>query len=210
MKLSDASIPSLLFEETADASISTPAANKIRLFLDDDGILKWKDETGTVYEVAGSSGAVATDAIWDTKGDLAVATGANAASKLVVGTNGQVLTADSGEATGTKWATPAVGFENLRGTIAANGTIIRGTGFTASQTATGKYTIAFTSPMSAIPIIIVSAEGDGSDGTKDVSVESSTAGGYTPRATTGFKVRVTNPTGGAYQDCIWDFIAMVP
>lgn len=109
MKLSDASIPSLLFEETADASISTPAANKIRLFLDDDGILKWKDETGTVFEVAGSSGAVATDAIWDTKGDIAAATGANTASKLAAGANDTVLTADSAQATGLKWAAPASG-----------------------------------------------------------------------------------------------------
>jgi hypothetical protein len=51
-----------------------------------------------------SSGSVATDAIWDTKGDLAVATGANTASKLVATTNGFVLTLDSGEATGMKWA----------------------------------------------------------------------------------------------------------
>lgn len=50
-------------------------------------------------------GSVATDTIWDAKGDLAVGTGANTASRLAVGTNGQVLTADSAEATGTKWAT---------------------------------------------------------------------------------------------------------
>lgn len=55
------------------------------------------------------SGNVATDAIWDAKGDLAVGTGANTASRLAVGTNGQVLTADSAEATGVKWSTPAGG-----------------------------------------------------------------------------------------------------
>src|SRR6185295_19785628 len=54
-------------------------------------------------------GAVATDAIWDTKGDLAVATGADAASKLPVGSNNQVLTADSTQTTGVKWATPSAG-----------------------------------------------------------------------------------------------------
>lgn len=56
-----------------------------------------------------ASGAVATDVIWDTKGDIAVATGADAASKLAVGSNGQVLTADSTQATGVKWATAASG-----------------------------------------------------------------------------------------------------
>lgn len=55
--------------------------------------------------VISGGGSVATDAIWDAKGDLAVGTGSNTASRLAVGTNGQVLTADSAEATGTKWAT---------------------------------------------------------------------------------------------------------
>lgn len=52
-------------------------------------------------------GAVATDAIWDAKGDLAVGTGANTAAKLTVGANDTILMAASGEATGAKWATPA-------------------------------------------------------------------------------------------------------
>lgn len=64
--------------------------------------------TGSLdYFVAASAGATATDAIWDAKGDLAVGTGANTASRLAVGTNGQVLTADSAEATGIKWTTVA-------------------------------------------------------------------------------------------------------
>jgi hypothetical protein len=50
------------------------------------------------------SGDVATDTIWDAKGDLAGGTGANTAARLPVGSNGQVLTADSGETTGMKWA----------------------------------------------------------------------------------------------------------
>ncbi len=57
------------------------------------------------WAAASGSGAVATDAIWDAKGDLAVGTGADTASRLAAGTNGQVLTADSGEATGLKWTT---------------------------------------------------------------------------------------------------------
>jgi hypothetical protein len=52
---------------------------------------------------------VSTDTLWDTKGDLAVATGADAASKLVVGSNGQVLTADSTQTTGIKWAAASGG-----------------------------------------------------------------------------------------------------
>lgn len=53
---------------------------------------------------AGASGeTVATSAIWDTKGDLAAATGADAGAKLAVGTNDQVLIADSSQSTGLKW-----------------------------------------------------------------------------------------------------------
>lgn len=44
----------------------------------------------------------------DAKGDLIAGTGADAFSRLAIGTNNQILTADSAEATGMKWATPAV------------------------------------------------------------------------------------------------------
>ena len=56
---------------------------------------------------AGGGGDVATDAIWDAKGDLAVGTGADTAAKLTVGANGTYLKAASGEATGLIWDTPA-------------------------------------------------------------------------------------------------------
>lgn len=58
-------------------------------------------------------GSVATDAIWDAKWDLAGGTGANTASRLAVGTNWQVLTADSAEVTGLKWSNPAGGWDAL-------------------------------------------------------------------------------------------------
>ena len=44
-----------------------------------------------------------------TKGDLLAASGTSGFSKLAIGTNGQVLTADSAETTGMKWSTIASG-----------------------------------------------------------------------------------------------------
>lgn len=79
-----------------------PNADKYLMWDDDPGALVW----GTP---AGGGGDVATDAIWDAKGDLAVGTGANTASKLTVGANDLVLMAASGEATGLKWGSPAGG-----------------------------------------------------------------------------------------------------
>jgi hypothetical protein len=43
--------------------------------------------------------------IFTTKGDIAVATAADTATRLAVGTDGQFLVADSGESCGIKWST---------------------------------------------------------------------------------------------------------
>jgi hypothetical protein len=53
---------------------------------------------------------VITKEIFDAKGDLLVGTGSNTGTRLAAGTNGYVLTADSAETNGLKWAAaPAVG-----------------------------------------------------------------------------------------------------
>jgi hypothetical protein len=57
----------------------------------------------------GKKKVVEIDPIWDEKGDLAVATGADAATRLPVGTSGQVLQVLASEITGLKWDTPSGG-----------------------------------------------------------------------------------------------------
>lgn len=64
---------------------------------------------GTGISGGGTSGTVTVTnsmaTAIDAKGDLIAGTGADAFARLGVGSNGQVLTADSGETTGLKWAT---------------------------------------------------------------------------------------------------------
>lgn len=80
---------------------------------------------GTGISGGGTSGSVTitnsmATAI-DAKGDLIAGTGADAFSRLAVGTNGQVLTADSTAATGLKWATASAGM-SLINTLTMSGT----------------------------------------------------------------------------------------
>lgn len=90
------------------------------------------------WAAASGSGAVATDSIWDAKGDLAVGTGADTASRLAVGTNGQVLSADSGEATGLKWVTVAgTGDVTAASSFGADNRLIRSDGTGKGVQSTG-------------------------------------------------------------------------
>ena len=57
----------------------------------------------------GSSGDVTLTVDVDTKGDILVATAGDTVAKLGVGSNDQVLTADSAEASGVKWAAASAG-----------------------------------------------------------------------------------------------------
>ena len=57
----------------------------------------------------------------DAKGDLIAGTGADAFSRLAIGSNDQVLTADSAQATGMKWATVPSGGMTLLSTTTLTG-----------------------------------------------------------------------------------------
>lgn len=84
------------------------------------------------------------NAIVDAKGDLISATAADTPARLAVGTNGQILTADSTTATGIKWADPAGG--------ASDWTLLN-TGGTALTGAT-KITVSFTAPKQLMVIMV--------------------------------------------------------
>jgi len=68
-----------------------------------DRVITFPDATGTV---ALTTTTIPTSLI-DAKGDLIAGTADDTAGRLAVGTNNYVLTADSGESTGLKWAATA-------------------------------------------------------------------------------------------------------
>jgi hypothetical protein len=81
--------------------------------------------------VADASGIPAT--IFDAKGDLIVASGADTAARLAVGgTNGHVLTVASGATNGIEWAAPAGGGKVLQ--------VVQGEYTTSTTVATTTYT----------------------------------------------------------------------
>ena len=97
-----------LLPAPAEAQISTWPPELPTTCSNGQGIL-WNSTTRR-FEcgAVGGSGAVATDAIWDAAGDLAVGSGANTASRLAIGTALQVLRVNAG-ATGLEWAAASGG-----------------------------------------------------------------------------------------------------
>ena len=110
--------------------------------------------------VNSTPGVIQNDIV-DVKGDIIAATAADAVSRLAVGSNTYVLTADSTEATGLIWAAPTSG--DLTGLTAGTNIDIT----------------AATGPVPTVNLAVDAALVTGVDGTGvDVTFHSATAGDY--------------------------------
>lgn len=119
-------IAETLLDAKGDLIVASAADTAAKLTVGTDGYVLTADAAspnGVKWEAApGASGGIAAT-IFDAKGDIIAASAADTAARLAVGTNGQVLTAASGEATGLQWTTPTA--ETLPATIfAAKGDIL--------------------------------------------------------------------------------------
>ena len=108
---------------TANVNTALPIGTAGQILAVSGGVPAWiNNDQGDITEVQAGTGisvasgtgpipvvtnTVATE--FDAKGDLVVGTGSDTFDRLAVGTNTYILTADSAEATGLKWAAPAGG-----------------------------------------------------------------------------------------------------
>lgn len=100
VKLADSSVTAAKLADTAvTAGTYGDATHVAQVTFDADG----RATAATAVAISGAAG-VAADTIWDAKGDLVAATGADAAVKVPVGADGTVLTADAASTAGVKWA----------------------------------------------------------------------------------------------------------
>lgn len=92
-KASDNLFPKVLLDMQTSAP-AAPSDADWKLYAMPDGVYARSSNAAVGPFGAVGVGAVATDAIWDAAGDLAVGTGANTAARLAIGTSGYVLTSN--------------------------------------------------------------------------------------------------------------------
>lgn len=104
----DTAVQPTIVDAKGDLLVGSAADTLTRLPVGTNDYVLTADSTqaaGVKWAASAGGGAVATDAIWDAKGDLAVGTGANTATKLTVGANGTFPVANSSASSGLSYVT---------------------------------------------------------------------------------------------------------
>ncbi len=117
-------------------------------------------------QMKANADAATQKATLTTKGDIYAATGTSTPARLAVGANDTVLTADSAEATGLKWAAASAGGMTLLSTTTITGTPTTVTVSSINQTYNSLY------------ILIQGVTATGGDGTMWLRVNGVTAATY--------------------------------
>jgi hypothetical protein len=128
---------------------------------------------------------VATDTIFDAKGDLAVGTGADTSAKVTVGANNTVLVADSAQTAGVKWQAPnavAQATASITGATSINATSYIGQLLLCSNASTFALTVTSGLAMATGQRLDILQTGAG-------QVTVAAGSGATVNATPGLKLR---------------------
>ncbi len=157
-----------------------------------DGNLATTDDTlqevaQKVDDMTAGSGSVATDTLWNAAGDLAYGTGSDTATRLGIGTAGQILQVNTG-ATAPEWTSaPSVSTLGVSGTATIGSMSFEGATADANETA-----LAVTDPTADRTITLPDATGTVALTT---SVETTQTGVHaTPSTTNPLAPTWTGPT----------------
>lgn len=153
-------------------------------------VLTGDDATFFTAGVATANAAV-PEAVVTAKGDVLVASTSGVVDNLAIGTNGQVLTADSTQSLGAKWSTPEVtlnGAETL-----TNKNLTSGTNTFPTTLATTSTTQTLSSKTLASPTVTGTLTAGGSAGTNGQVLSSTGTGIQWTTTSAGY----TQPTIGS-------------
>ena len=127
-------VPLADYTAKGDLLVATAASTPAALAVGANNFVLTADSTqatGMKWTSVSSISSVATDPIWQAKGDLAAGTGASTAIRQAVGTDTYILVADSTQGSGLRWAAPsaAAALTTVDATMGANVTMVNANTF---------------------------------------------------------------------------------
>ena len=175
---------------TSTTTAATPNSVKSAYDRGSTGVTNAATAQAAAVAAQSTADAAIAKALVDAKGDLIAATAADTVARLPVGTNNYVLTADSAEVTGLKWAAASGGVTSVTGTtpIASSGGATPAISIAAASTSAAgavqlsDSTSTTSSVLAATPTAVKAAYDRGSTGVTDAAAAQSTANAAVPKS----------------------------